>query len=210
MALLLALFGLGIAVFLLPLPKRYMLALPVMGIALIAVLALISPDLFQRQILTTVNTFTHWQESPYGQLLSGDLHIAAINPIFGIGTMHFRYACQDAYAMTPALILTNCNTHPHNIYMEWLIENGVIGLILFAAAVIAVLQKCCKAWPTERLNPVFIGLLIAFILRIWPIESSTGLFSTWGSPPMWLMLGLLLSYCIMPLARLPAGLDERQ
>jgi O-antigen ligase len=90
----------------------------------------------------------------------------------------------------------SCNTHPHNIYMEWLIENGAVGLLLFITFLVTALRKCIRSWPDNRLNPVFIGLFIAFILRIWPIASSTNFFSSWGAPPFWLVLGALLAYTV--------------
>jgi len=190
MALLLTLGGWVLAILLLPVRKHYLVGLCVAGIMFLAALSFISPMMFERQIISTVGTLMYWQESPYGLLLTSDLHMAGQNPIFGIGTHHFRIIC-------PALYPGNkdaCNTHPHNIYLEWLIENGIIGLGLFLAFLASILHRCVKAWDRERMNPLFLGFLIAFVIRIWPLAPSTSFFSAWGSLPFWLIVGALVAY----------------
>ena len=195
MALLLALFGGAIAIVCMHMFWRKLLIALAAGILMLALLTHINPTVHQRQGNSTLHTLTSWWDSPYGQLLKSDLQMVEINPIFGIGTNHFRFVCPTLYPNASAAFLENvCKIHPHNIYMEWLIETGVIGFALFMGFLIAVGAECWKIWPFERKNPVFIGFLIAFVLRIWPIASTTGVFSNWGAPPFWLVLGALLVY----------------
>jgi len=191
MALLLTLCGWGAAMCIMPVRRVYLLAFFATVLALISLLAFLSPDFFDRQVFSTLSTLQHWDESPYGKLLNSDLHVAAVNPVFGVGTNHFRIACKEMYS-DPSV----CNIHPHNIYMEWLIEQGIIGFSLFIAFIAAIFVKCFKNWHAVHNNPVFVGLFIAIMMRLWPFSSSTGFFSRWGAPPFWLILGALLAYLI--------------
>ncbi|HEU5046744.1 MAG TPA: O-antigen ligase family protein [Rickettsiales bacterium] len=189
MALLLTAAGWLMAVFMLPVRKIYPLAAVIAGIAALGALAYMSPVTFNRQIVSTVETLQNWQQSPYGILLTSDLRVAQVNPVFGIGTNHFRLECPKYFSGPLA-----CNLHPHNIYLEWFIEQGFIGFILFLTFIYALLRACVKNWQVVQQNPVCIGFLVAVLLRLWPLASSTGFFSRWGAPPFWLVIGALLVY----------------
>lgn len=69
--------------------------------------------------------------------------------------------------------------HPHNIYMEWLREQGVIGFSLFLAFIAALVLKCRRNWEIVRNTPICIALMVAAVMRLWLLESSTGFFSRW-------------------------------
>jgi hypothetical protein len=193
MALLLSLFGWAIAIVMLSARSKAVWLVLACGIALIGLLALISPQVLGRQVNSTIDTLTHWQQSPYGQIFASGLELVKQNPLFGIGSAEFSSSCAALYT-DPTANAQACNTHPHNIYMEWLIENGIIGLVLFIAFIAAVIAACARHWRRNCASPAFIGLFIAFMLRVWPIASSTNFFSSWGAPPFWLVLGALLAY----------------
>jgi O-antigen ligase len=192
MALLLFLFGWAIAIFILPVRRIYVLSIFCAGLLIIAAVSLLSTEVFLRQIASTVDVLEDWHGSPYGKLLDSDIAIAKKNPLFGIGANHFRIVCKETYSSPDV-----CNIHPHNIYMEWIIEQGAIGFTLFLAFVIAVFDKCRKHWRALHIQPAFIGFFLALIMRLWPLASSTGFFSRWGGPPFWLVLGALLVYTVM-------------
>lgn len=189
MALLLTAFGWLMVAFMLPVRKIYPVSAVVAGIALLGVMAYVSPVTFDRQIVSTVATLRNWQESPYGILLTSDLRIAQVNPVFGIGTNHFRIVCPE-YFSGPL----SCNLHPHNVYLEWFIEQGIIGFALYLTFIYGLLRSCIRNWQVVRQNPVCIGFLVAILLRLWPLASTTGFFSRWGAPPFWLVIGAMLVY----------------
>jgi O-antigen ligase len=197
MALLLTLLGIAMACVLLRLRLR-IIALGAAFIAgLLVVLAFASPDMLERQVSSTIQTLTHWQESPYGLLLTSDMTLAKQHPIFGMGAGNFRSGCEALYIgdqESATRITQMCNTHPHNIYLEWLIEEGIIGFALFVIFIGLVIKNCVCVFIRQPVNLAFSGLFIAFILRLWPLMATTGFFSRWGAPPFWLVLGGLLVY----------------
>lgn len=193
LALLLMLLGWGIAALLLPAHRVKIIALFLAGALGIGATLIVNPLVLARQGGSTVKTFTHWQESPYGRLLVTDLKMAQLNPVFGIGSYEFRLVCPSLYpGMSEAQLKETCYIHPHNIYLEWLIENGTIGLTLFLAFLALICAQCCQNWNQAKQNPLFIGFLIAFALRVWPLASTAGISSRWGTPPYWLVLGCLI------------------
>ncbi len=189
MALLLVLFGWFLALCAMQLKRVYVLGMVAAGMALVTAITFASPELFTREVLSTRDVLLHWDKSPYGELLKSDIGVARVNPVFGVGSNHFRIVCKELYSDPNA-----CNIHPHNIYMEWLIEQGAIGFSLFIAFIGLLAGKCVRHWSRLRTNPVFIGLAIALVMRLWPFMSTTGFFSRWGAPPFWLITGVYLLY----------------
>jgi O-antigen ligase len=207
-AWMLMVLGWCIMAFLLPLPKRHVLGAGVAILLLFAALLATNSKLYERHVNSTIEVFSHWQQSPYGLLLASDLRIAGEHPFFGVGTGHFRIVCPQLFPEKSVKeqmacvnarqnfyfeCLSACSTHPHNIYLEWLIENGVIGLGLFLLMLAAVAKECVRCWPEMKRDPHFAGLMVALILHLWPLVPSTSFLSAWGSPPFWLVLGALLA-----------------
>lgn len=194
MALLLTLLGSFIAACILPLSKRLLCVGAAIILLLLTGLTWVAPEMFERQVTSTIQTVSHWEQSPYGLLLRSDLTLATEHPLIGLGADHFRASCEALYAGDKPRIDAMCNIHPHNIYLEWLIEEGCIGLGLFIFFVAIVLRDSIAVLYQNRGNPIFVGWFIAFVLRVWPFMSTTGFFSRWGAPPFWLAVGALLVY----------------
>ena len=53
------------------------------------------------------------------------------HPLHGIGLNNFTYLCKNDQRYKKLLKNIGCVTHPHNFYLQWLVETGVFGLLLF-------------------------------------------------------------------------------
>ena len=197
-ALLMTLFGLGWMLVLLPISRK-LLALGLMGFAaLAALLSLQMPKLVERQLYSTVETISHFGDTVYGNLWKTALRMIGDHPLFGVGPKQFRRAC-TLYTVPTGNHLTDVDCvvhmHPHNFYLEWAAQYGFVGLALF----IALLFLCGKyvrcAFAHERGNLVFTGLLIALMVKLWPLTTTTSFYPTWSALPFWLMLGWMLALC---------------
>jgi|GEM_PF-674317 len=196
LAMLLMLLGWVISIALMSGYRLKFITVFAVALAALAVVALTHPMVLERQAKSTIDTvaYNFW-DSPYGKLLTSNLRLAEINPIFGLGAYQFRSECPKLYPqMNEDQLKLVCNIHPHNIYLEWLIEQGIIGLGLFLAFLTIMFKNIVTHFKTLRNNPIFIGFVIAFILRVWPIASTTGFFSRWGASPFWLVVGWLIFY----------------
>ena len=50
-----------------------------------------------------------------------------IFPLTGIGMNNFNYGCINDVRFQK----DRCWSHPHNFYLQWLTENGIIGFAFF-------------------------------------------------------------------------------
>ena len=63
---------------------------------------------------------------------------------FGIGNKNFKYYCTEYRAdeWRPAKQTQSCSTHPHNIYFNVLVDNGIQGLIIIMGLFLVILCVC--------------------------------------------------------------------
>ena len=140
----------------------------------------------------------HFPQSHYGQIAARAVRIAEAHPLLGTGFDGFRRLCDDpAYFAgwhgTDGGGAAMCVQHPHNFYLQALVEGGVPGLLLFtalAAAWLAVLAR--GLWRTP--DPLRTGLFVAALIQLWPVASTTALTSMPLSGWFFVLLGLGLAH----------------
>lgn len=155
-----------------------------------------APSVYHRQVNTTVEAVTNLLHTAYGRLWVSGVDLGLGDPVIGIGRKNFRHVCMEAFGDEPGIEDHNdynarhlCSTHPHNVYVEWFAETGVIGLALFLAMI--------AAWGREvfrhRLDDVASGAVIAVIVQIWPIAAQGSMFTNWNGVIFWLVIGWMLA-----------------
>ena len=82
----------------------------------------------------------------------------------------------------------NCSSHPHNFYLQWLVESGIIGFCLFLTFVTMIFKKLIHNinYTTSKIG--FISLVVVF----WPISSTGSLLKNWYGIEVFLLVGLSL------------------
>ena len=53
------------------------------------------------------------------------------NPLTGVGINNFKYLCNLKESYREMMVNYDCASHPHNIYIQWLAEGGVVVFITF-------------------------------------------------------------------------------
>lgn len=140
---------------------------------------------FQEQIQDFSNT-------PYGQLYQAAWVIWRDHPWLGVGRKQFYDAC---LAVQQNAGLTYCDIHPHNIYLQWLAEQGGIGFMLF---LLALATLCRQGWREGRAQlaqgsvvPFF--SLAAMVVLLFPVMVTQNMFSNWPGVLFWYSLGLAMA-----------------
>lgn len=174
------------------------LRLPALGMGCVALVAVFlavqaDPALRARQMESVLATIQHYEASPYGQIWGSVQAMVVQHPVFGVGAKHFRLSCPDPRYGAPDTVPTRCNIHPHQLYLEWLVEGGAVGLALFLALLACLLRDALRGWRLRRADTLYLGLLIALLLRVWPLSTSTSFFAAWSALPFWLVAGWLLA-----------------
>ncbi len=174
------------------------LRMPLIGAAMAGLLAAgifsqAYPELVERQYASTLTTIGNFRDSPYGLIWQSTIRMIETHPVFGVGGRHFRIMCPDPAYGPAELAATRCNLHPHQLYLEWWAEGGLVALVLFIALLICLVRDALRGFSVNRGNMLYMALLVALCIRIWPLSTSTGFFVAWSALPFWLIAGWLLA-----------------
>lgn len=208
MGLLLALAGaLLVGALARELRKPLLIGAPIIALVVSGILFL-RPALYERQVASTMDVVENLDQSSYGIIFSSALAIVEDHPLFGVGIHKYQIACLDERYGPPVVGLEpRCQGHPHNWYLQWLAETGIIGLGLYGAFAALALGAVWRSAAANRGNLVFAGLVASLLLRLWPLSAGTGFFSSWSVEPFFLILGWTLAYCRPEAARDDATLS---
>jgi O-antigen ligase len=87
-----------------------------------------------------------------------------------------------------------CHQHPHNPYIEWLAEAGLVGLIAYLVFIILLLWTVfplLRGSTAQRCT----GALIAgcLVLLLFPLVASQSVFSNWPALVFWTGLSMTMA-----------------
>ncbi|MDA8329265.1 MAG: O-antigen ligase family protein [Betaproteobacteria bacterium] len=191
MALLFSLFSIGLLVLSVPKLRRTGIALGLSLVVIAGSVMLLKPQLYERQVTSTLAVIKDVPNSSYGQLWRSALDISQDHPVFGVGMGNFNFACPDP--RYGGNVDIRCAPHPHNIYLQWLSEGGLIALLGFIAAMSLVMRHVWRYARKHRDNYLVMGLAVTLVARLWPLASSTSFFHGWAAIPFWMMLGWVMA-----------------
>ena len=107
---------------------------------------------------------------------------------------NFRHECGiDKYKISKF----SCNTHPHNSYIQLLVELGLIGffigLTLLMFVFIVILKHfLCLIRGKYFFNDFQICLISAILITLWPLVPTGNLFNNWLNIIYYFPVGILL------------------
>jgi O-antigen ligase len=185
MPVLLVGFGLLIAaLFVRRLRKPVAIALLGGGL-LLALTPIVSPATFDKLAVHFVQQMSHFWDSPYGQIYLRALAMIREAPVFGLGLDGFRTHCADPHffkgsiwlGVSDARILAadGCNIHPHNYWLDVTVSGGLVGLAMFAGLAVLWLRRISRNLVPD-IEPMRFAVLIATVVALWPIASTSSLF----------------------------------
>ncbi len=118
----------------------------------------------------------NFDKSAYGEIYMSAFHMWNDYKITGIGLNNFNILCNENDKYRKYNKNFGCTTHPHNLYIQALVETGFIGLIIF---VIVVLMMLYKIYLIEEKNIRF-PLIAAYLTIFWPIMSTGSFLKNWN------------------------------
>lgn len=191
MALLETCFGILLMFFLMKSARKVFVGIAAVMVGCGVLLLLFKPGLWDRNVTTIYHSISHWgsHDNAYGNILNAAWDIFLAHPLFGAGLKQYFLLSQTPHYMA----LNAWNTHVQNVYLEWLTGTGIIGTGLFLGLLFCWCQQFWQQRATLLASSVATGVLIAFILRIWPLASTTSFFFAWGGITFWWMGAWLLA-----------------
>jgi hypothetical protein len=196
MPLLLTLLGLFVTALLLPRLRPFVMVACLGVGVLVSALPVVSPPAFHRLVTKFSYQMEGFQASHYGLIAERAVVIAEAQPIVGAGFDGFRRECEKPVYFHgwggDGGAASMCVQHPHNFYLQALVEGGIPGLVLFSALAVAWLTALVYGlW--QQPDPLRVGLLVAALIHLWPIASSTAFTSMPQSGWFFALLGLGLA-----------------
>ena len=111
------------------------------------------------------------------------------NKLFGHGIKSFKLNCKYIKNQT-------CNNHPHNYFLEIMIDTGIVGLIIIYSIFMFGLINYLKFYFSNfHSNSKFIFLPFLFItlFEFFPLRSTGSFFTTGNSVVIFLMLVIFIN-----------------
>tara|TARA_Y100000590_G_C15644738_1_gene986397 strand:- start:62 stop:1378 length:1317 start_codon:yes stop_codon:yes gene_type:complete len=136
-----------------------------------------------------VEVLKNFKESPYGQIYSLSLKMFSDHKLQGIGLNNFTYLCENDERYKDKIKNYNCVSHPHNIYLQWLVEAGIFGIIFFILYLYFVVQFILK----NNFNKFSLLSLSNLLIIFWPIMSTGSLLKNWNGVSTFFLIGICLS-----------------
>lgn len=191
-ASLLTMFALitGMTMVIIVLPTYRMLGLIGLGVAVssLAVILAASERLMKRA-LDTIDTLGNLWQSIYGELMSAGLNIWLEHPVAGVGLRNYNIACENLIARGTATV---CDQHPHNMYVEWLAETGVVGFVGFLTFVLLLgCRVLLLLRQRDGAHATGVILVAGLIVALFPFTVSQSFFSNWPAILLWSSVALI-------------------
>ena len=130
----------------------------------------------------------------YYVLFNSAMYTFKNNFWLGSGSKSYYKSCNELIKYRNYLL---CAPHPHNIYLEILINQGVIGMIIFLTFLITILKKnysyfvISRSHNADKILKIF--LLVLFAFEIWPLRSYGSIFQTVNGTLFWFLISLISS-----------------
>ena len=115
-----------------------------------------------------------------------------MNKYLGGGIKSFRYNCPKR-EIESKHERTTCNMHPHNYYLEILVDLGIVGIFIFFPIVILTLKESYKTLRHHKYKYIISPFFYIFVMEIFPIKSSGSFFTTNNSAIIFLTLATIVA-----------------
>ena len=137
-----------------------------------------------------IEIIKNFNTSAYGEIYGLAIEMFKDNPLTGVGINNYKYTCQNFKIYKEKMKNYNCATHPHNFYIQWLAEGGIIGFALFVAYLINLFIFTIKNNTNKTLRTISLANLV---ILFWPIMSTGSLIKNWNGVLTFFIIAICIS-----------------
>ena len=130
------------------------------------------------------------KNSYYYQLYKSGYSVFKNSPVLGVGNKNYRIETCKSDLERVKKYNYLCSTHPHQVYIEFLSEHGLIGTIIIISLFFYLIFKNIKKINYSQ-NYVQIGSLVYLIAIFLPLLPSGALFSDFNITFFFINLSIL-------------------
>ena len=147
------------------------------------------PNVQDRFTNAVVNSLPTGPHSDYYRVMGAGLRCLK-QPCSWHWACTHRELCPSILGETPEF---RCDNHPHNYYIQFLTETGVIGLITGSVMIISIIWAAFAGWRQNRANVVAATAFVIPFGLFFPIQSTGDFFGQWNNIFMWSAIALALA-----------------
>ncbi len=136
-----------------------------------------------------IKVIQNFSSSAYGEIYSLSYKMFINNPITGTGINNFKYLCNNYTIYKNEMNNYECASHPHNIYIHWLAEGGLIVFSIFILYLLILVRFIITNDGENKYK--FISLIVILIM-FWPIMSTGSLIKNWYGITTFFIIGLCM------------------
>ncbi len=138
-----------------------------------------------------IEIIKNFRTSAYGEIYLLSFEMFKNHPLTGIGMNNFKFLCEKQKKYKEMMVNYNCASHPHNIYIQWLTEGGILVFIFFIIYQIFLFRFIINNDGDKSFKIISIVLII---ILFWPIMSTGSLLKNWYGICIFFIIGV--SLCI--------------
>ena len=158
-----------------------------------------------------IEKFSRSVGSNYFRLYISSFKVFVKYPIFGVGNKNYRvvtckkYAADESgtvyyqfYKSTdseiPELFNSNyvCNTHPHQIYFEFLAEHGIVGTLILLLIFFKIIYQVFENIKLNK-NNLQLGAFAYVVVVFFPLLPGGAFFSNYVAILFWINLSIMFA-----------------
>jgi O-antigen ligase len=115
-------------------------------------------------------------------------------PYLGVGNKNFREECEKSIYVDSSYKFTafRCSTHPHQIYLEFLSELGILGTLLIVSFIFFIIKKALLIY-LKNYKSIILAPILYIASTFLPIIPSGSFFTSFGATLFWLNIGIMFS-----------------
>ena len=132
----------------------------------------------------------NFKTTSYGEIYLLSYKMFKDNLITGIGINNFEYLCNTIDTYKKLMVNYNCASHPHNIYIQWLAEGGLIVFGTFIFYLIFLISFIINSNAEKKYKIIS---LVIILIMFWPIMSTGSLVKNWYGVTTFFIIGLCIS-----------------
>ena len=128
----------------------------------------------------------------YGKIFQSTLYVYKYDWLIGTGTKSFQKKCYELSEINKDL---SCPPHPHNIYLEILINMGLLGFIIFLIFILNIIINLLQFTHSNDENKKIMSnlFIIMLLCELIPLRSYGSIFQTVNGSMFWFLLAIISS-----------------
>tara|TARA_B100000579_G_scaffold434229_1_gene454631 strand:+ start:1327 stop:2646 length:1320 start_codon:yes stop_codon:yes gene_type:complete len=132
----------------------------------------------------------NFKSSAYGEIYLLSYEMFKENPLSGIGISNYEKVCKNNEKYNNLMKNYKCAAHPHNYYLQWLSEGGII-VFSFFLFYLFYLFYFIKTNSGEKIYKL-VGLT-SLVIIFWPVMSTGSLIKNWNGISIFFIISICLS-----------------